>query len=142
MKILNKLMLTAAAMIVAAACNDGIDPIKPMPQGTDETAPQITLEFPMEGTEIKVKELVTNLAIDLEVTDDIEVKTIVLSMDGQQFATLDSFKDYRRVLIDDFMYEGLANGMHTLTVTATDIDNKTTTATATFEKAPPYIPIY
>lgn len=142
MKILNKLMLTAAAMIVAAACNDGIDPITPMPQGTDETAPQITLEFPIEGTKIKVQELLTNVGIDLEVTDDIEVKTIELSMDGQKFGTLDSFKDYRRVLVDDFMYEGLANGMHTLTVTATDIENKTTTATAIFEKAPPYLPIY
>ena len=123
-----KIMLSAAFIGVAFACDNGIDDISYVEPGPDESAPVVTMKFPIEGTEIKVAELVTSIGVDFEVTDDIEVKTITVSMDGTQFGTLNEFKDYRRVLVDDLMYEGLANGEHTLVVTATDIEGKTTTS--------------
>ncbi|MEJ7644887.1 MAG: LamG-like jellyroll fold domain-containing protein [Chryseolinea sp.] len=144
MKIYKYLLTGTLALVIAAGCNnDGyIDPIREVSPGADETAPAITMKFPLEGTQIKVGELVTNIAIDFEVTDDIEVKSITVLVDGDEVGTLTEFLDYRKVIVNDLMYEGLANGSHTLTIKATDIEDKTTTATATFEKAPPYLPIY
>lgn len=144
MKIYKNILAGTLAVVFAASCNnDGyIDKISRVEPGPDASAPAITMKFPIEGTQIKVGELVTNIGIDFEVTDDIEVKTISVSVDNNVVGTLNEFLDYRRVLVDDLMYEGLANGPHTLTITATDIENKTTTATASFEKAPPYLPIY
>ncbi len=142
MKLVKKILMGSFAAMLALACNDGIDPISRVEPGPDESAPAITLKFPAEGTQIKVGELVTNIGIDFEVSDDIEIKTITVSVDSDQVGTITEFLDYRKVIVEDLMYEGLENGQHTLTITATDIDNKTTTTTATFEKTPPYLPRY
>lgn len=143
MKTYKNITVGLLAVILAASCNDGyIDDITPVSPGPDETAPVVTMKFPAEGTQIKVAELVTDIGIDFEVTDDIEVKSITVSVDGNPVGTLTEFPDYRRVIVNDLMYEDLANGEHTLTIVAVDIENKSTTATATFEKAPPYVPIY
>ena len=136
-------LLIAPLLFIAMSCNDGyIDEISKVEPGADETAPVITMKFPAEGTKIKVAALLTDIGIDFEVADDIEVKSIAVAVDGTPVATLTEFLDYRKVVVEDLMYQGLANGMHTLTITATDIDNKSTTSTANFEKAPPYVPIY
>ncbi|HKY56276.1 MAG TPA: hypothetical protein VJM08_18310, partial [Anaerolineales bacterium] len=79
MKIFKKIMLTAAVIVVAVACDTGIDDISHVEPGPDESAPVVTMKFPIEGTEIKVAELVTSIGVDFEVTDDIEVKTITVS---------------------------------------------------------------
>lgn len=133
----------AAVTIVAmvGACNEGIDPITAVDPGPDETAPVINVTYPAEGTEIKVAEALTSINITFEVTDDIEIKSINVKMDGTDVATFTEFKDYRRS-VNDILYEGLATGTHILTVVATDIDNKVTTTTINFEKAPPYIPLF
>ncbi len=143
MKIYKNILAGTIAVIFAVACDDGyIDDITAVSPGPDLSAPAITMKFPAEGTQIKVGELVTNIGIDFEVTDDIELKTITVSVDADEVGTLTEFVDYRKLIVEDLMYEGLENGQHTLTITATDIDNKTTTSTATFEKAPPYLPRY
>jgi hypothetical protein len=144
MKLFKHILAGGVIAALVTGCNNGIDPISHVEPGADVTAPTVTLKFPLEGTKIKVGELVTNLDIQFQVEDDIEVKSISVKVDNDQVGTLTDFKDYRRVIVDgeEMVYEGLANGMHTLTITATDIDNKTTTATATFEKAPPYVPLY
>jgi hypothetical protein len=142
MKIFKNIPSAAVIIALAVACNDGIDPISRVEPGPDETAPAVTIKFPTEGAQIKVGELVTSIGIDFEVTDDIEVQSITLSMDGATIATLNDFKDYRRVVVNDLMYAGLTNGDHTLTITAVDIENKTTAVSAAFTKAPPYVPIY
>jgi hypothetical protein len=139
----NRLYFILAIIAVAFSCKDGyIDEISNVPPGPDQSAPQITFVFPAEGTTIKVGELITTLNIDFKVSDDIEVKTIKVSVDGNQVGTLTEFLDYRKVSVEDLAYAGLANGEHTLTIEATDIEGKTTTQTVNFTKEPPYVPIY
>jgi hypothetical protein len=54
---------------------------------------------------------------------------------------LSGFKDYRRAL-EAFRYNTLENGTHTLTITATDMSDKSTSASVNFEKVTPYQPKY
>src|SRR5690242_14615085 len=136
-------LIILALLIITFSCKDGyIDEITRVKPGPDQSAPQITLKFPAEGTKIKVAALVADIGIDFEVVDDIEVKTIKVEIDGEEVGTITKFLDYRKVIVEDMVYSGLENGDHTITVTATDIENKTTTATANFVKEPPYIPVY
>lgn len=140
---INRLLIILTILVVSISCKDGyIDDISHVDPGADAEAPVVTFVFPAEGSVIKVAELVTTLKIDFKVADDIEVKTVTVKVDGNTVGTMDDFLDYRKVVVEDLEYAGLANGTHTLTISATDIDNKTTTAEATFTKEPPYIPIY
>ena len=123
-------------------CDQGIDPISEVAQGADASAPQVTINYPLEGTTIKVLELVTSITVDFEVTDDIEVAKVEALIDGQNIATLNDFKDYRRVLVDDLSYNNLDDGAHQFTVNATDVDGKTTAVTVNFNKEPAYVPVY
>ncbi len=128
-------------LIVISACDNGIDPISYVAPGNDEAAPAVVISYPAEGTKIKVKESVTSIKIQFEVTDDIEIKDIVLSLDGTKIAGFDTFKDYRR-LLGEYLYNALADGSHILTLTATDLTGKNTSKSVNFEKEPPYVPIF
>jgi hypothetical protein len=129
--------------VFTTGCDEGIDPITSVAPGPDEAAPAVNITFPNEGTMIRVKEDVTPLDIKFEVTDDIELQKISLVLDGSEIATFidfnDYFKDYRRAL-GEYEYEQLGNGIHTLTVTATDLTDKSTSKTVNFEKVAPYQP--
>ncbi len=141
MKILKYILVGLFAIVFATSCNDGIDPLTQVDPGPDVTAPVITLKYPIEGTKIQVPELLGSINIQFEATDDIELKTVVLLIDNVQVASFAEFKDYRR-LVQEFLYTKVANGAHTLTVRATDIEGKVTNTTVNFEKKPPYTPIY
>ncbi|MCW5911794.1 MAG: LamG domain-containing protein [Cyclobacteriaceae bacterium] len=142
MKSLTLNRIAGIALIgIMGACNDGIDPITAVAPGPDETAPVINVTYPAEGTEIKVAEVLTSINIKFEVTDDIEIKSINVKMDGTDVATFNEFLDYRRS-VKDILYEGLSTGEHVLTIVATDIDNKVTTKNVNFEKTPPYTPVF
>ncbi|MBQ4914634.1 LamG domain-containing protein [Maribacter sp. MMG018] len=127
--------------LLVVSCDDGIDPLTYVAPGEDAEAPQITINSPADGMEIKVFEDVTTLDVSLEVTDDIEIKDIVVLLDGNEIASFNSFLDYRRA-IEEFTYDSLGDGSHTLTVTATDLDGKTSTSSVDFSKAPPYTPLF
>ncbi|WP_232520878.1 LamG-like jellyroll fold domain-containing protein [Flagellimonas nanhaiensis] len=137
MKNIYKLALGTMAILLLAACDQSIDSITEVAAGVDETAPQITINSPVEGAEIKVFEDETSLDIDLKVTDDIEVKEVKVLLDGTQIALFNSFKDYR-IVLEEFTYQGLRDGDHKLTVTASDLEGKTSTEEVNFMKSPPY----
>jgi hypothetical protein len=141
MKIFRNLLVGAAAICFVVSCNEGIDPISRVEPGADETPPTVVINYPAEGTLIRVKEDVAPVNIEFEVIDDIEIKTVAISLDGNKIAELGDFKDYRRAL-DDYEYPSLTNGIHTLAVTATDLSGKSTTKTVQFEKLAPYQPVY
>lgn len=141
MKIFNKFLIISSALALAVACEDGIDPISKVAPGPDEEAPQITITYPFEGALIRVREDVTPLTIDLEATDDIEIESVEIALDGAKVAEFTEFKDYRRFL-QEYTYPELTNGAHTITVTAKDLSGKTTTSSVNFEKVEPYQPKY
>lgn len=142
MKIFKKILIGFLIIAVTMSCEQGgIDDISRVEPGPDESAPIINVTYPAEGTEIKVIEVLTDVNVKFNVTDDIEIKNIVAKMDGTQFAEFNEFIDYRRALLET-VYQDLATGPHTLTITATDIENKTTTVDVHFEKAPPYTPVF
>lgn len=138
MKNLKLICASLATVLLFYSCDQGIDPITEVAPGTDASAPQITINSPTEGLAIKVFEEVTALSVALEVTDDIEIATISVLLNGSEIAKFSSFKDYRRAL-EEFTYNKLKNGNHILTVNATDIEGKTTTVDVNFTKEPPYV---
>nr|MBI1231274.1 LamG domain-containing protein [Cytophagales bacterium] len=131
-----------ACCCIAISCTDGyIDEITPVEQGTDAEAPEVVITSPVDGALIRVVEDVTSITVDLEVTDDIEIQTVLVELDGEEIASFDTFPDYRRGL-KQFEYGEVTNGPHTLTVTATDVSGKSTTESVSFEKIEPYQPQY
>ncbi len=138
MKNINKIFFGCLSLLlVFSSCNDGIDPITEVDPGADVGAPQVTIISPSEGTAIKVFEEVTTLNIKIEVTDDIEVELISILLNGTEITSFSDFKDYRRAL-EEYTYNNLTDGDHTLTVVATDTEGKKTTAEVNFSKQPPY----
>jgi hypothetical protein len=140
MKILK--LLVIGILLFTNGCKDGyIDEISVVDPGPDVTAPEVTIKFPLEGTQIQVPDPVTSVNILFEVEDDIEVASVQLMLNGVEIANFVDFKDYRRV-VGQFLYETVTNRAHVLSVKATDIDGKETTETVNFEKTPPYVPKY
>ncbi|HHP7240642.1 MAG TPA: LamG-like jellyroll fold domain-containing protein [Cyclobacteriaceae bacterium] len=140
--LISKLLFVTLVAILMVSCNEEyIDDISSKPPPQDLTAPTVTVNFPREGTEIKVLEELTNITIDFEVEDDVEIATISVMVNGSSVVTMDEFLDFR-IVKDTVPYEGLGDGEHTVTVTATDIEGKTTSETVNFKKTPPYITKY
>jgi len=142
MKIFKNIWMGLIALVLVTSCTQGIDPITPLDPGADESAPVITLNYPVQGTEIQLPEVVSSITIDFEVTDDIEIGNVKVLYDGTEIASYSSFMDYRRLVVDTLKYTNVLDGAHTLSIVATDLDNKTTTVQAEFEKVPPYVPKY
>jgi len=135
-------LLIFFTLVVAFGCKDKyIDDIAKVEPGADESAPQVVVNFPPEGYELQTNDAVATINIDFKVTDDIEIASISLKMDGTEITSYSSFMDYR-VAIERFTYDNVTTGAHVLSVVATDLDGKTTTKNVNFTKAPPYVPKY
>ncbi len=141
MKLLKYISVFILAALFAVACNEGIDPISQMDPGPDESAPVVTITSPANGYQIKVPETVAPVTISFEATDDIELGSVSVKLNGSEIKKYSEFKDYRRVM-DQFVYDNVTNGAHVLEITATDLEGKTTTASVNFEKVSPYTPKY
>lgn len=142
MKSTVKNILLAGLVLASFACQDGyIDDIKPAPQGVDETAPQVIINFPDPGPLTWVPEEVTSINIDFEVKDDIEIQDVTVTLDGADIGSFADFKDYRKTAIK-LPYDNVTNGGHTLIITANDLSGKTTSSTVEFEKPENYEPQY
>ncbi len=141
MKTLNKISVFLIALFVATSCYEGIDSITPLAPGADESSPVVTIKSPLDGSKIQVPELVTSVNIQFEATDDIELKSVSVLMDGKEIAAYNEFKDYRRA-IKELLYENVTNGEHTLTVKAIDLQGKETSSAVSFEKKPPYEAVF
>ncbi|WP_167606149.1 LamG-like jellyroll fold domain-containing protein [Maribellus sediminis] len=143
MKTYFKIIFLALMVILINACDQNyIDSISKVDPGPDESAPQVTLIYPTNGTEISLPEVISSVNIKFEVSDDIEIGTVKVLYDGTEIASYSEFNDYRRLIIDTLMYDNVGYGEHTVSVVATDLDNKSTTVEVDFEKVPPYVPKY
>ncbi|MTI22940.1 LamG domain-containing protein [Fulvivirga sp. RKSG066] len=129
-------------LCVNFACDEEyIDDISRVELGSDQEEPDVSIKFPTEGLEIPSYDAVIPINIQFEVTDDIEVQSITITLDGESIVSFNDFLDYR-VVKEEYTHESLTDGEHTLEVTATDISGKSTTTQVTFAKVPPYIPEY
>lgn len=118
-----------------------IDEIVAVDPGPDTEAPEVVVNFPLEGTLIRVPEEVTPININFEVVDDIEIESIKILLDGNEIGSFNEFLDFRRV-VKIHTYETLGNGPHTLVIEAKDLSGKSTSKTVSFEKVEPYTPVY
>ena len=128
----------------ASACeNDGyIDPITVVDPGPDETAPDVVISNPnLAKIIIPFTETSTDIDFQFEVSDDIEVASIEVDLNGNELASMSDFLDYRRV-VRSMPYADLPVGNHTITVTATDLSGKSTTKSFSFEISNIYEALY
>jgi len=129
-------------ILLLTSCEyDGIDPLTQVDPGEDAGAPEVTINYPNEGTTIQVPEPVAAINIRFKVVDDIEVDMIEVLVNEDQIATFNEFLDYR-IVNQEVSFENVTNGEHTLTINATDIAGNTTSKTVNFSKEPPYTPKY
>jgi hypothetical protein len=142
MKILKYFGIPLLLMVMMASCEKGIDPISSVEPGTDETAPTLTITFPVQGKPVTSLDEVATVYFKMLAVDDIEIGSVKIELDGTVIGNLTSFKDYRRADIA-FKYETLVDGDHVLTVTVTDLTGKTISKTMNFKKitVPPYTPM-
>ena len=142
MKSLKYLIYCSLIAILIVSCSKGLDPIVAVAPGEDVSAPQLVITYPVEGKPFVSPDAVATITIKLTATDDIELNTVVLNLDGNDIATLSSFKDYRRAVIN-YDYANMTDGNHVLIVTVFDKTGKTTSQTVNFSKitAPAYTPM-
>jgi hypothetical protein len=123
-----KYIVLGIVTLVAFACEEGIDPISAVAPGPDESAPQVVIKNPsVDMIIIPFTDESTAMDFEFEATDDIELQSVSVSLNGSTIATFDDFKDYRRAF-DSYAYEDLPVGDHTVVVTATDLSGKETSA--------------
>ena len=141
MKNIFNIILTGM-LITLASCSDGyIDDITPVAQGTDSSAPQIQITSPSGNLTIPFTDTKTNMKFEYKVSDDIEIGSIEILLDGVKLNTYNTFKDYR-MFIDSYAYNNLGLGNHTFTVNAKDLAGKSSTKSVTFNIDNKYTPLF
>lgn len=146
MKLFKTIPLYCLLIVFAVSCQDGyIDDITPVSPGDDTESPSIEIMYPEEGTEfvdpVNPSADISSINIQYEVTDDIEVASITITLDGTDLTTISGdFTDYRKV-IGEYLYEDLTFGDHTLTISSVDMDGNEGSETVNFTKVP-YLPKY
>ena len=142
MKNIKYIIAFLMGIVITVSCNKGIDPITHISPGPDLGAPVVTVKYPAEGLKIQVPTLLATINIQFEVTDDIELKSVAVLMDGNPLVSYNEFpKDYRRA-VKEYVYDHVTSGVHVLTIRATDLQGKVTNKEINFEKKPPYVPIF
>jgi hypothetical protein len=141
MKSMKHIFIPLLAMVLAISCQKGIDPISTVDPGPDQANPVVNIKYPIEGAQIRDDAPKVPIKIQVEATDDIELASITLNLDGTNIASFTSFKDYRHG-VEEYIYDGVENGDHVLIVTGTDLAGKATSQTVHFKKTTPYHPIY
>lgn len=132
-------ILSIALLMATMSCNDGyIDDISTVDPGPDVDAPEATIKYPNGDVTIPFTESETDIEFSFAGSDDIELQSITISLDGSQLETYSEFIDYRN-LDEVFSVEGVSTGEHTFNVDVTDISGKTTTESITFEVTNKYI---
>jgi len=139
MKVIKYLMIISLLTVFAVACEKGLDPINAVDPGTDEAAPELVINYPVDGKNVLSPDSSATITIEFVATDDFELKSVIIQLDGEEIANLSSFLDYRRANIE-YNYHNMLDGDHVITVTASDFTDKSTTQTVSFKKitVPPY----
>lgn len=142
MRNITKLIICTALTGFLTSCSNGyIDPISEMAPGEDVSAPVVKINSPAPGnTTIPYPDTVTNQKFDFSVSDDIEIGSVEILVDGIKKATYSSFLDYRN--FSGKYEQDLGLGDHTFTVNATDKSGKSSTQTVSFSIDNQYIALF
>jgi hypothetical protein len=143
MKPIKYLLLFFLMALITVSCEDFLDPINPgSPPGPDTEDPELEITFPVAGKPVVSPDAITTITIKFLATDDVELKSVTINLDGTDLTTMTSFKDYMRADVK-YVYNNLNEGLHTLTVTVTDKTDKTVSGSVNFNKitAPVYEPM-
>lgn len=127
MKIFRNILIFSVAVILAVACNEGIDPITPVEPGPDELAPTAAITSPTEGTLLKIEEGF-DVPIFMEAVDDIELQSVSIILDGNEIENITSFTDYRRYAPIEGHLLDMEDGSHKIKINATDLTGKSTSS--------------
>lgn len=104
--------------------------------------PVLTLTSPNPNglTIIQSVDPIASITIKFTAQDDIEISNILVTIDGNEVANMNSFEDPTFVQVDDLVYDNVDVGEHSFNLTATDSDGNIETITTTFikEDTPPY----
>jgi len=139
MKIIKYFLICSLFAAIAVSCEKGLDPINAVDPGTDETAPVLVVNYPIDGKNVLSPDSIATITIKCVATDDFELKSVIIQLDGVEIANLSSFLDYRRADVS-FNYSGMLDGDHVITVIASDFTDKSASQTVSFKKitVPPY----
>lgn len=144
MKSIFNFLITGIVLSLSfTACEkDYIDPISQVPPGNDATAPTVSITSPANATVvIPFTDTKTNFPFKFSASDDIELKSIDIALNGTKLASYTSFIDYRSYG-GTYDYKDLGIGNHTFVVTATDLAGKTTSKSFAFTITNKYQPIF
>jgi hypothetical protein len=139
MKLIKYLFICSLLIVLAASCNKGLDPIVEVSPKPDVANPELVINYPEESKTFVSADSAATITFKLVASDDVELKSVMLDLNGTQIASITSFMDYRRLDLK-YNYPGMIDGDYTLTVTAKDLLDKSVTKSVTFKKvtAPPY----
>jgi len=117
MKIIKYLIACSLISVLAVSCEKGLDPIIGVDPKPDVTAPEVVINYPVEGKPFVSPDEIATITFKVVAEDDVELRSVSLVLDGEEIALLTDFTD--------------------------DLTDKTATATVNFSKvtAPVYIPL-
>lgn len=141
MKTIKYIFICIFVGIVSIACNEGIDSITKIDPGPDQAAPTISISYPTEGLEIIDMTEFIPMTFQASISDDIELESITISLNGVELTKYNQFKDYRRYVLS-YLYDKLGDGNHKLTILATDVSGKNSSKSVNFVKSSRYLPKY
>jgi hypothetical protein len=142
MKIIKYIFIGTLVALMAGSCQKGLDPIESVNSKPDASAPGVVINYPVEGKPFVSPDSLATITFKVLATDDVELKSVVLILDGTEIASFTSFMDYRRLDLK-YEYDNMLAGDHVLTVNVLDLTDKAATTTVNFSKitAPPYTPL-
>jgi len=142
MKSLKYILFACLITVFAVSCRKGLDPINYVAPGPDLEPPVVEITDPLDGKIVLSPDSVGVVTFKFAASDDIELKSVTVTLDGTELASYTTFTDYRR-MAPNLVYNHLLDGDHILTVNAVDATDKSTTKTSNFKKvtAPPYDPM-
>lgn len=127
-------------LLTAFGCEEGyIDDISAVDPGPDESAPEVTISNPTDDVFIPFTENSADVSFKFKASDDIELQSVSIALDGTELASFSDFVDYRNAN-NSFTYEDLPVGEYVFEVIAVDLSGKTTTESITFEVTNEYVP--
>ena len=138
----NIIPIILVSFLALSSCDDDyIDPISEVAAGEDVSAPVITINSPAAGNAtIPFTDTMTNQKFDYKVSDDIEIASVEIIIDGVKMATYNNFLDYRNHA--EIYAKDLGLGAHTFVVNAKDKSGKSSSKSVTFNIDNTYSALY